>query len=51
MAYAQLISMQHIQSLGKLADQHAKAQPRLDPNEVFGAEDSLSFNWDAERER
>ncbi|MEA3642607.1 MAG: SapC family protein [Lamprobacter sp.] len=52
--YCQLLSMQHIALLGKLAeyhaklaDHHAKAQPALDAHVFFGTEDSLSFDWDA----
>jgi hypothetical protein len=43
-----LLSMQHVALLGTLAKHHAQAQhqPRLDPDAFFGAEDSLSFDWD-----
>ena len=44
----QRLSMQHIQTLGTLAEHHAKAQPALDAGAFFGAEEeSLSFDWDA----
>ena len=40
--------MQHIQTLGKLANHHAKAKPALDARAFFGTEEeSLSFDWDA----
>ena len=47
--YCQLLSMQHIAVLGKLAEHQAQAQtkPALDANDVFGAEDTLSFDWDS----
>ncbi|MEA3642712.1 MAG: SapC family protein [Lamprobacter sp.] len=45
-AYCQLLSMQHIHTLGKLAERQAQAKPALDARAFFGAEDSLSFDWD-----
>ena len=41
--------MQHIALLGKLAEHRAQAQakPALDAEAFFGAEESLSFDWDA----
>lgn len=46
--YSQLLSMQHIALLGKLAEHQAQAQakPALDAEAFFGAEESLSFDWD-----
>jgi hypothetical protein len=45
----QLLSMQHIALLGKLAEHQAQAQstPTLDAHALFGEQDTLSFDWDA----
>lgn len=44
--YCQLLSMQQVRSLGKLAEYHAQSKPTFDAHAMFGAEDSLNFNWD-----
>jgi hypothetical protein len=69
--YCQLLSMQHIALLGKLAEYHAQTQhqpqkqaqdqpqhppqqpanPGLDPNELFCAEDPLTFDMKGHRFR
>lgn len=45
--YCQLLSMQHVALLGKLAEHHAQSKPRLDASEMFAASDTLSFDWDS----
>lgn len=45
--YCQLLSMQHIHTLGKLAEAHSKLQPQdVDIEELFGEpDDTLKFNF------
>ncbi|MBE0471941.1 MAG: SapC family protein [Methyloprofundus sp.] len=46
--YCQLLSMQHIQTLGKLAEAHAQLQPteEVDIDRLFGEQDdTLKFNF------
>ncbi|MEA1053627.1 SapC family protein [Lamprobacter modestohalophilus] len=43
--YCQLLSMQQVALLGKLAEHHAQSKPALDASEMFGESDTLSFDW------
>ncbi|MEA1050406.1 SapC family protein [Lamprobacter modestohalophilus] len=45
--YCQLLSMQHIGLLGRLAEAHQKSQERvkLDASAMFGEQETLSFDW------
>jgi hypothetical protein len=47
LVYCQLLSMQHLQSLGQLADAHANLQPQeVDIETVFGGQDdTLKFDF------
>lgn len=51
LVYCQLLSMQHIALLGRLAEAHEKSQERvkLNASELFGTQDTLSFDWDSDK--
>ncbi|MBK5937902.1 SapC family protein [Halochromatium roseum] len=47
LVYSQLLSMQQIALLGRLAEAHSRSQQRAtqNANELFGEPDTLSFDW------